>query len=237
MADQPTAPRLPMTLAFLKDLVGRLALARMESIGSPDTHKSVRYSVEEIEALRRHVEDTERDLPEYVATTVRSPAPIDPRRREEIIRQKFRDATWSGSDLRQLLEHYDVLLDTLAAERAARLVAEHRGCPCLHTAPCDPRCTCVNPASSRGCRRCCSYGSPQQQAARAEHLVAAEAELATLRQRGERLEQALRDEERFGFTIELRTLEGERSQHHVVRVAPLRAALTAPSTPTPEKAG
>ena len=48
----------------------------------------------------------------------------------------------------------------------------HAACPCLHATPCDPRCTCVVPASSTGCRRCCSYGSREHQRARAETLAA-----------------------------------------------------------------
>src|SRR4051812_34248416 len=48
---------------------------------------------------------------------------------------------------------------------------ERAACPCLHTTPCDPRCTCVMPASSSGCRRCCSYGSTEQQRVKAERLV------------------------------------------------------------------
>ena len=44
-------------------------------------------------------------------------------------------------------------------------------CPCLHTTPCNERCTCVDPVSSVGCRRCCSYGSLEQQKAMAEHLA------------------------------------------------------------------
>jgi len=49
-----------------------------------------------------------------------------------------------------------------------------RGCPCLHTTPCHERCTCVSPLSSSGCRRCCSYGSAEQQAAMAAHLAGLE---------------------------------------------------------------
>lgn len=48
--------------------------------------------------------------------------------------------------------------------------AQYGGCPCLHTTPCDPRCTCISSASSFGCRRCCSYGSPEQQKAAAARL-------------------------------------------------------------------
>lgn len=46
------------------------------------------------------------------------------------------------------------------------------GCPCLYTTPCHPECTCVCRFSSRGCRRCASYGSAEQQRVAAEHLAA-----------------------------------------------------------------
>jgi len=58
--------RLPMTLALMKDLSGRLASAAPESIGNLDSHRSARYSAEEITALRKHVEATEHDLPQFV---------------------------------------------------------------------------------------------------------------------------------------------------------------------------
>lgn len=66
--------------------------------------------------------------------------------------------------------------------------SEERACPCLHTTPCDPRCTCVMPASSSGCLRCCTYGSPEQQRSMAEWLADAEqrgyrAALEAVRQR------------------------------------------------------
>ena len=44
-------------------------------------------------------------------------------------------------------------------------------CPCLHVTPCHERCTCVNPVSSSGCRRCCTYGSAEQRAAMAKRLA------------------------------------------------------------------
>lgn len=56
-------------------------------------------------------------------------------------------------------------------------------CSCLHTVPCHDRCACVMPFSSSGCRRCCTYGSAEQQAARAEKL-------ARFIDRGEREEAA-----------------------------------------------
>lgn len=45
-------------------------------------------------------------------------------------------------------------------------------CPCRWVAPCSPRCTCVVPESSYGCRRCCTYGSSEQKVASAELLAA-----------------------------------------------------------------
>lgn len=67
----------------------------------------------------------------------------------------------------EFIETRDALILAAKAHKS-----EHKACPCLHTTPCHPRCTCVMPHSSRGCRRCCSYGSPEQQKAMAEHLVA-----------------------------------------------------------------
>lgn len=60
-----------------------------------------------------------------------------------------------------------------AADEIERLrgVAGLLACPCVHTEPCSPRCTCVMPYSSRGCRRCCSYGSKEQRVAVAERLA------------------------------------------------------------------
>ncbi len=49
---------------------------------------------------------------------------------------------------------------------------EHRACPCLHTTPCAGDCSCVVMVSSKGCLRCCSYGSAEQQQAMAESLAA-----------------------------------------------------------------
>jgi len=47
-----------------------------------------------------------------------------------------------------------------------------RACPCKHTTPCIPHCTCASPLSSAGCRRCCTYGSTTQQKLTAEILAA-----------------------------------------------------------------
>ena len=49
---------------------------------------------------------------------------------------------------------------------------EWRGCPCLYTEPCNPRCTCVSGWSSRGCSRCASYGSLKQRQSKARSLAA-----------------------------------------------------------------
>ena len=46
-----------------------------------------------------------------------------------------------------------------------------QSCPCAYTTPCHERCTCINPLSSSGCRRCCMYGSVEQRTAMAERLA------------------------------------------------------------------
>jgi hypothetical protein len=53
----------------------------------------------------------------------------------------------------------------------------NKACPCLYGDPCDENCTCVIPWSSRGCERCCSYGSQEQREAMAKHLVALHTEV------------------------------------------------------------
>ena len=50
-------------------------------------------------------------------------------------------------------------------------LAKNESCPCTHTIPCHPRCTCIDSFSSRGCKRCCSYGSKEHQKKMAEHLA------------------------------------------------------------------
>lgn len=60
-----------------------------------------------------------------------------------------------------------------AADEIVRLRGVQRlfACPCSHTTPCDPRCTCAVPYSSRGCARCCTYGSKEQQVKAAKRIV------------------------------------------------------------------
>ncbi len=72
----------------------------------------------------------------------------------------------AGAEIGQLVAaDLEDALDELASKAA-------EACPCLHTTPCDPRCTCVEPLSSTGCSRCCSYGRKAQQIIAAEHLAA-----------------------------------------------------------------
>jgi hypothetical protein len=63
--------------------------------------------------------------------------------------------------------------NVLKEERDALLLS----CPCKHTTPCSDQCSCTHPGSSAGCRRCCAYGSPEQQKAKAESIVATLAKL------------------------------------------------------------
>jgi hypothetical protein len=62
-----------------------------------------------------------------------------------------------------------------------RLQEAQRGCPCKHVTPCHERCTCVTPFSSSGCRRCCKYGSVEQQRSAAERIAAAVDEAEKMR--------------------------------------------------------
>ena len=48
---------------------------------------------------------------------------------------------------------------------------EKGSCPCEWTTPCDPDCSCINPVMSRGCDRCCRYGSDLQRKYAAEYIV------------------------------------------------------------------
>lgn len=74
-------------------------------------------------------------------------------------------------------------MDELSAAATALLSETPRGdtakrgsvCPCTVEGiePCSYACTCANPVMSGGCSRCATYGSPEQQRAAAEYLVAA----------------------------------------------------------------
>lgn len=47
-----------------------------------------------------------------------------------------------------------------------------KSCPCHWTTPCSPDCSCVTRGSSRGCDRCCSFGSDEQRRERAKVIAA-----------------------------------------------------------------
>jgi hypothetical protein len=49
---------------------------------------------------------------------------------------------------------------------------ENRSCPCTYLKePCQPRCTCKDQFSSKGCLFCCTYGSEEQRKAAAERIA------------------------------------------------------------------
>jgi hypothetical protein len=91
------------------------------------------------------------------------------------------------------------------------------GCPCLHTTPCHPRCTCVQPYSSHGCARCCRYGSAEQRRERAEALAALPGEVERLR----RLNESLAERAAASAAVLARKANGELTEE----IAQLRAAL------------
>lgn len=53
------------------------------------------------------------------------------------------------------------------------ILEKHGGCPCLYTVPCSKHCTCIEPISSFGCKRCATYGNLEQKKEMAEHLAIA----------------------------------------------------------------
>ena len=73
-------------------------------------------------------------------------------RQESILGNPLENIQW-------LLEQLDQALHT------------SRFCPCLWTMPCHPQCTCICDFSSRGCMRCCRYGSNEQRRIRAELIA------------------------------------------------------------------
>lgn len=78
------------------------------------------------------------------------------------------------NDEDEKVEHYEPLtFPESAFVRQRAKDAGDRSCPCLYTTPCSPRCTCVSPHSSRGCLRCCTYGSVEQRTSRARWLAKA----------------------------------------------------------------
>lgn len=104
-------------------------------------------------------------------------------------------------------------------------------CPCLHTTPCHESCTCVSPLSSRGCSRCCTYGSPDQQRAAAERLAAKADALDDVDRIREQRDEAMRQ---LGqWQLDLERVAGRAADSVVaylkelVRLRPIAAAAIA----------
>lgn len=89
-----------------------------------------------------------------------STTPVDGEQEKSTVTNSITDE----ERIAQIRERQADLLDRSAAGDGA--------CSCLYTTPCDPRCTCVYAHSSRGCARCCSYGSKEQRRANAARLAA-----------------------------------------------------------------
>ena len=67
----------------------------------------------------------------------------------------------------EIISRIESLSQTIHAKRVSD---EKRACPCLYGEPCNPRCTCIDGFSSRGCNNCCTYGSVEQREGRAKTL-------------------------------------------------------------------
>ena len=126
-----------------------------------------------------------KDKVERIAAEIRQlqaagrPTPQQPSVAEPMTEERLSELARRIALARKLDRPVSLLADEAGSLlRAARELGEMKernrgGCPCLHTTPCDPRCTCVNGWSSSGCGRCCSYGSKEQQKAAAELIAEA----------------------------------------------------------------
>jgi hypothetical protein len=93
-------------------------------------------------------------------------------------------------------------------------------CPCIYAdKPCDPRCTCFNSFSSRGCACCATYGSEEQRKENANRLVRQASDLATTLAKIARYEAAIETAEK-SFVTDPTILVGEQG-----RLA-IKAAIT-----------
>lgn len=115
----------------------------------------------EIEWLKRERQEVREVLGVHGSDTMTAPAA-----RGLMIKHE-RERRIQVGEILSVEKHVEALASRL--EVLERIT--HQACPCLHTTPCDERCTCVNGWSSFGCRRCCSYGSKEQRKTMAEHLV------------------------------------------------------------------
>lgn len=124
---------------------------------------------EELEAARREADKEAARWQQRIEETIRKAGltPCDPSGNES-----GDPLDWSDDQIHHALEDAFEKGAQAAASREAEIRAEATsGCPCRHTTPCQPRCTCAMPGSSSGCRRCCTYGSKEQRESMARHLA------------------------------------------------------------------
>lgn len=115
----------------------------------------------EIEWLKRERQEVREVLGVHGSDTMTAPAA------RGVMIEHDRQRKMQLGEFLSIEKHVEDLMSRI--EKMERIT--HQACPCLHTTPCDERCTCVNGWSSSGCSRCCSYGSKEQRKAKAEHLV------------------------------------------------------------------
>lgn len=116
----------------------------------------------------------------------------------------------------------DEISNQLAARdrEIAEAEIDRKICPCKWTAPCSNQCTCAHPHMSRGCTRCCSYGSVEQRQKMAENIVAHDAA------RDRKIEAMLDALKECRVFIESHP-DGHPQTEHAMRL--IRAALSLPA--------
>lgn len=146
---------------------------------------------------------------EDVLTLLASLAAVE---KEREIRQGNYDALmFQYNQNYKIMMHDQEFIHTLEVKITAAEADRREACPCLHTTPCHPDCTCVKPFMSRGCTRCCSYGSKDQQRRMAEYLAAREVKITAA------------EAERDGLQFKYDKAAGERADYFE-EVALLRRA-------------
>jgi len=54
------------------------------------------------------------------------------------------------------------------------MAEKKKTCPCEFGDPCSKKCSCGNPELPGFCKRCCKYGSPEEQQSMADAIIAVE---------------------------------------------------------------
>lgn len=155
----------------LRAAVQQAAICELTRIAGRQRRASMSIHVDSILRIASDIADR---VPSML-TTAADPADLTEQRVREVVKATLYSAIQADGPT-TTEDEADAIAARAAKELAGAAVGgevDAKACPCLHTAPCHDSCTCVCPLSSSGCHRCCTYGSPDQQQAKAEFLATA----------------------------------------------------------------